>query len=499
MKLFRLLSFFLVIALLPVQKTFAEPRFSDCLLPRASQSTVSLGAPLAPERLGNKSVVRYGVLPFHFKDLNGSNLTDDEKRDYLSAAKLIETLSGNRVKFEFVFYPTVMSSLDDGQASRMLAERDIGWATWDLSKSTFGIVKETVKRADLEIDFSNLDGVILINKSVGLTRGTYGVAEAFQFFRKPPNLSSIKRGIESGYNFTFHESISTQEGIIDNAVLLDRTYSVLVIAHEILHNFGLTDLYGNSTPPSLRVLSIMTATSSRLLNYEKAVLGWMPLNQITCYDLVEFLNRPIGNATFTIDDIGKDQIVILKISNQESYLLEVVEYLNSRLMIFYRLKMEERPPIEMLSILASNNSWEQNTTTFSNNDIGKTFFASDFQLLFSDKIGQSVTFQVVSNSVYRSETYSKLLAQIEENRSKALAIERAKQEADARTDAELRAKRESEVKAAEDKAAAEIKARQEAEAAAAKSGKRTITCVKGTLTRTVVAVKPKCPKGFRKK
>jgi hypothetical protein len=64
---------------------------------------------------------------------------------------------------------------------------------------------------------------------------------------------------------------------------------------------------------------------------------------------------------------------------------------------------------------------------------------------------------------------------------------------------ELKAKQESEAKAA-----AELKAKQEAEAKAAAAKtvaakKVTIICVKGKLTKKVTAVKPKCPRGYKKK
>jgi hypothetical protein len=54
---------------------------------------------------------------------------------------------------------------------------------------------------------------------------------------------------------------------------------------------------------------------------------------------------------------------------------------------------------------------------------------------------------------------------------------------------------------AEAKAAAELKTKQEAEAKAAVAVKKktTITCVKGKLTKKVTAVKPLCPKGYKKK
>ena len=90
---------------------------------------------------------------------------------------------------------------------------------------------------------------------------------------------------------------------------------------------------------------------------------------------------------------------------------------------------------------------------------------------------------------------------------KAAADLKAKQEADAKAAADLLAKQEAEAKAAADKAAAD-KAAADAKAKAAKTvaaakaaaaKKKTITCVKGKLVKKVTAVKPVCPKGYKKK
>ena len=76
----------------------------------------------------------------------------------------------------------------------------------------------------------------------------------------------------------------------------------------------------------------------------------------------------------------------------------------------------------------------------------------------------------------------------------------SQQKASEKVAAELKAKQEAEAKAA-----AELKAKQEAEAKAAAvakaaaTKKTTITCVKGKLTKKVTAVKPVCPKGYKKK
>jgi hypothetical protein len=89
-------------------------------------------------------------------------------------------------------------------------------------------------------------------------------------------------------------------------------------------------------------------------------------------------------------------------------------------------------------------------------------------------------------------------------------LEAAKQEADTKTAAELKAKQEADERTrveaelktkleAEAKAAAELKAKQEADAKAAALKKTTITCVKGKLIKKVTAVRPKCPTGYKKK
>ena len=120
----------------------------------------------------------------------------------------------------------------------------------------------------------------------------------------------------------------------------------------------------------------------------------------------------------------------------------------------------------------------------------------------------------------------------QEAEEKAAAELKAKQEAEAKAAADLKAKQEAEAKAALDKAAADLKSKQEADAkaaadkaaadlkakkaaeakaaaakilaaakakAAAAKKKTTITCVKGKLIKKVTAVKPVCPKGYKKK
>ena len=72
---------------------------------------------------------------------------------------------------------------------------------------------------------------------------------------------------------------------------------------------------------------------------------------------------------------------------------------------------------------------------------------------------------------------------------------KAKQEAEAKIALEIKAKEEADAKSVADKLAAE----KLASTKAALIKKTTITCVKGKLIKKVIAVKPICPKGYKKK
>ena len=120
---------------------------------------------------------------------------------------------------------------------------------------------------------------------------------------------------------------------------------------------------------------------------------------------------------------------------------------------------------------------------------GMSWFPAPFKFLDLLKSAES----------FVSEEKQKELKKVEE--AKAAAELKAKQEADAKAVTELIAKQEADAKAAADKAAAELKTKQEADAKAkaAAAKKKTIVCTKGKLVKKVTAVKPVCPKGYKKK
>jgi hypothetical protein len=119
--------------------------------------------------------------------------------------------------------------------------------------------------------------------------------------------------------------------------------------------------------------------------------------------------------------------------------------------------------------------------------------------------------KVAAELIAKQEADTKAAAELialQEAEAKAAAELKAKQEADAKAAAELKAKQEADANAAAElkakqeadaKAAAGLKAKQEADAKAAALKKTTITCLKGKLVKKVTAVKPVCPKGYKKK
>lgn len=434
------------------------PEFSECLLPRSNWNIVSLGAPLAPERLGNKSTIRLGVIPFRLSDKPAAGLSQGERMNYLQAASTIEKLSDGKVKVEIVFYPTVNTTLSFQQASSMVQQRDTGWSTWDLSKSTFGIVKEVIRDVDSLLNFSNIDGVILENKSTSFG----SVAEAFQFFRAPPDLENIKRGIASGYDFSFHRSISTQEGLIDNAILFDSHHGTTTIIHEILHNFGLTDLYGgNASTPAL--FSVMASNTMTLLNYEKAVLGWLPIDRIKCANFVDLEKQPLDKNVFSLENLEQNQVIVLKINDKEANILEVRQDFTVPSLILYELKQDERPPI---TVMGTSNGIGERLTLSDPGSIGSSLKSSNLQVMISNISDGKVTLNIVPNLKIGSTELQKLQSQVALNRENALSL-------------------------------AMLKAKEESKSNASAKVKKTIVCKKVKKLLTVKAKNPKCPAGYR--
>ena len=452
--------------------------YSDCLLENSTWGAVSLGKPLATERLGTKTKVRIGVLPFYFTNTSPHELTNDEKNDYFTTATRINQLSNGLVQVSFVFFPSVNSKMSTSEFAKFMEDyKSFGWKLKDLSKSTWGFVKNLVTSNDPNLDYSNLDSIILEGNDASSISpiSPDHVAEAMMFFRGSNSSFS-----DSGSEF-FH-SIVTKEGFIDNAVLLEKHYDTKVITHEILHNFGLTDLYGgDKSPIGSSEMAQGTGLSPRLLNYEKAVLGWFPQDKITCSNLSDFFDAAKVINKITISDISNDSIRILRTSSNSAYLIEVEHESNNSIILIYSLNNDGRPPIDLY-----RNSEESQFLTYPQpykllgaNSIGVSFGTPDFDAFISDSTGNTISLNLIPHKLLDSEEAKTFIVKLSEIKLAAIADEKSKTDVRAKT--------------AADKTAAD------ASATAAKTKIQTITCSKGKLTKKVTGTNPKCPAGYKQK
>ena len=303
--------------------------------------------------------------------------------------------------------------------------------------------------------------------------------------------------------------IQTAEGSISNVVLLDNHSSQQTITHEIMHLYGLTDLYGTSTGPGR--FSLMASNELGLLTYEKWVLGWHSDTDVKCLENVT--TSSISQITF--DYSKPNQLAVIRATSGSIYIVETTKVGSQKYLVFYSLDNEARPPLIF---------YQKNTRTDlpgvlidSSSAIGAQFASTEFTLLISDLNSSTITMNLVSSSLTSTAQFSEIVAKASEAKSKqeadakAAAELKAKQDADAKAAAELKAKQDADAKAAAElkakqeadaKVAADIKAKQDADAsarAAAAKKKTTITCIKGKTLKKVTAVQPKCPIGYKKR
>jgi M6 family metalloprotease-like protein len=442
---------------------YAESQESSCFLDASIHQVVSLGKPVPVERLASKTNIKVGVLPFYFSDGPVKILSDSEKNDYLQAANILRNLSDQKISIDFKFLNSFNTGKPASSLKQAYLERDIGWSRKDTTLSTWGFVRNTLAAADSTTDFSNLDSVILEGNN---TDHSFYIAEAMDFFRGKAGNSYESASEE------FFKTINTQDGFIDNAVLLDIHKGASTIAHELLHNFGLTDLYGSGTGPAW--LSMMAGGSGNLLNYEKAVLGWFPSNKFVCQDIKVLFNENSVENQIVLNNIKENSIYLLKKSNDTAYLIEVINDENKSMLVFYLLEQNLRPPITV---------FYDPSVTFASvfdlrkpSNIGNYYNGSEFRLLLTNLSDNSATLNLIPNKLVDSTAAKALYQQSFQNKS---------------IEEEIRKKTESE---------AEAKAKAEAEAKIPPKVKQvTIACFKGKVIKKITAISPKCPVGYKKK
>ena len=483
MRPFRISVF--IIAL--VASTLPQSSYADnveaCRVPDTKWSAVSLGFPVRQERLKYVPKPKVLVIPFHPSDAPGFTLGPAEIASFLQSGKDIEQLSSGLSQIEFVFNPTIKLSMTTAELDKYKINVRQTYLK-DFENDQFGFALKFIEEADPGIDYTGIDSVLLYGFS---KQSKEEIASALQF---TSDMNFVGNNSKRKDGKPWFAPIITNEKVISNVMLMYNRSEIFVITHELLHNYGLTDLYGGSKDP-YGLSRMASATDKTLLTYEKWILGWHPEQNVTCISGSD--SQKINKIEIDISD--KEQIALLRPNQESLYVIETSRVKEKLLLSFYKLINDARPPIEYYSY--SNRApgvilEEYKYSNFANNHRG-----DQYSLLIHSITDSVATVYTYPNSAATSSEVQSLLAEarmFQDAKVKEVADLRAKQDAEVKAAAELNAKQEAEAKAA-----AELKAKQEADAKAAAQKKTTITCVKGKLTKKVSAVKPKCPTGYKVK
>lgn len=418
---------------------------APCRIKASTNQVVSLGFPLRSERLANLSEAKILVIPFKIKDNPSYIFSNDQKSDYRSAGENIARFSNGKARIEFVFAPTISTEITNADLDQLRSNQRDAWQR-DESKSTYGFIRKFIADFDSQIDFTGIDAVVIEGSSflTGLAIG-----EAFMFWKNPEN--------------PWFRPISTAEGEINNVVLFDRRATSQLITHEILHLYGLTDLYGNDSAPD--TLSLMASSYLNLLLHEKWVLGWHPDSDVICVGDIS-----ASNVTgFSFDNSKRPQIALVRSPSGSNYLLEKF-WAGENMLAFYSLDNEARPPIKMFSEL--NGKFKGVLLLDSYESIGAQMVSPELTLFVTDFTESTITFNIAPSALTSTTQFANLL-----NKASATKAEIKDRLAAQATD------KAQEKKVKQSKAAGK---------------KRTIiTCIKGKVSKKITAVKPKCPAGYR--
>ena len=486
MKFRCLLLLSLIISLLPLYSPASAQPLENCRMTAARNSIVSLGFPVKAERLAKKANPKILVLPFQLKGESKYTLSDQDRGNFELAAANILEFSQGRNKVEFVFNPTIELSytaleFDDFKinVSRTFQNNFKG--------STYGLVESIIKGADQSINYEGFDAVVIFGSS---RIRNQEIAEAMMYTK---DKLAFGYGVKTGgsntnwwnstiTNDNWFDPIVTNEGLISNVTLIYNAMNAKTLSHELLHLYGLTDLYGSDSSPSN---TLMSDNAVSLLALEKWTLGWLSDENVQCVSEKTELKADSADNSLGLDFSSKDQLIVIPSSPSNALVVDVTKRGDRNFLSFYSLDTEARPSI---TAFRSNNRTLSIDITNSSG-IGSFIESSKYTLLLKDNNSQKLSLSLIPKDLAKGDAAKQLFNEAENNRALSLKREQAAKEA-----AELKAKQEADAKLA-----AELKAKQEAEAKAAAAKKTTITCVKGKISKKVTSVKPKCPSGYKLK
>jgi hypothetical protein len=429
-----------------------------------NNAPVSLAVPVPKERLAGRPVVNILVVRFELTDGRSVGPSGFSPRVSALISRLSRgTVIVNARDSAFVYRPKM--SLE--QWAQMVAGQH-GSYMRDETTSTWGFVRQAVAEIDVHEDLSKVDSIILQGNLTSEEERRFGrVYEAIQM---------------TAGDTGFLRPIQTQEGTLHNAIVQSGSTGWITDAHELLHNFGLMDLYGGPFPQEERAegWSLMASDEPSLFYWERWQLGWIEDHEVVCLDARDGRQLVPSEIHMNLADHTSAKLIVIRTAEFSAIAVELRErglpsqyegvwMIPAQLgqsLLTYEVQIDRRPGgIKMID--------QPRRMTADDLRIGTTRTLGEFELLVTDAQVGTTSVALWSTALSGTEEVANLRSVASAN-----ALQR-QAEAIAKAEAERRAT-----------AAAVV---------LPKSRKTTITCVKGKTIKKVTGFKPKCPAGYRKR
>ncbi len=439
-----------------LDRTFEKA--TDCKTKNYSFGAIRLGFPRNSDRVAQLGTTNNLILVVDFPDARLTDPFEAVVRDVLApktVERFLKESSNGKFTPTFTIFPKVvtLSSLDQS-----FAHKSSNYFYQGVQQD-HRLVKEAVSIAQT---YGQLDGYTSIHVFAPTSKslGYYGSA----FVDMP---------LQVGDKTLLNSQLMGQIGTINSPVPSWR-----VFAHEYGHLLGMYDYYIQGTgttgksPGPFDLMGNTTGNANTYFGFQRWVQGWLEDDDVICdssinpsaLHILSPLNDKSGKRLFAHPIDGTTILLIEYRTDSEFDSLNGNEGL-----LVYVIDMKVGSSEGPIRIQPS----EQDLVVNPRDDVERYSRAP----LSS---GQSVKVKdlvILAEEVSKDKAAFRLLTKTE---FQANQEAKAKQEADA-------------------KAAAELKAKQEADAKAAALKKTTITCLKGKLVKKVIAVKPVCPTGYKKK
>jgi hypothetical protein len=407
----------------------------ECKIAVSPKHIISLGFPIHEFRLKHIPKPKILVVPFRLKNVE-YKFDSSERELFLEAKKNISNFSNGRSEIDFTFN----SVIDIPTTAREMAQITLPHLskkeTWQerYAESTWGFVSRFITEQDSKINYSGFDAVILISKSLSVE---FTAAEAMI--------------MSKDYN-PWHQPMETEEGPINNVAFHYNASVARTVTHEIMHLYGLSDLYGSGFGvPS----SLMGSHVIDLLAWEKWVLGWLADENVQCLSGSIKDDRELTTTIFNFDYSKSDQLLVIPTGEKKALVFDLVKRKDRSSVSFYSIDNDVRPPIAAFP----SNRFEFSTEISQKQGIGTLIKSPEYSLLITDNDGQNLSLVLIPTNIVNSDAALKLIA-----------------------DANLKEKKTADA---------------QAQARASVIKKKTIICVKGKVTKKITAVKPKCPSDYK--